>query len=185
MGDNVTNNQASIILPMQMLVMTCTNPIGAYLQKRVDPKVLLNVGFLLVFGSVYIATNIAYKWSTFVFFFGILQAIGYGLLFWTPILCSWEWFGKGDRGKATGVILAGFGVSPFIFGIITTAIVNPDNVKRVKDIGSGHSFFPESVSSKIPEMYRICLCIWAVLAVISLSTVRRNPEVVSQEEKRR
>jgi MFS family permease len=108
----------------------------------------------------------------------VLQAIGYGLLFWTPILCSWEWFGKEDRGKATGIILAGFGVSPFIFGIITTAIVNPDNVKRNKDSHTGQSFFPESVSGKIPEMYRICLAIWAVLALISLLTVRRNPEQV-------
>lgn len=154
-----------------MLIMTCTNPIGAYLQKRVNPKVLLNIGYFLVFGSVYISTNVAYKWSTFVVFFGILQAIGYGLLFWTPILCSWEWFGKGDRGKATGIILAGFGVSPFIFGIITTAIVNPNNVHRVKDSLTGQSFFPESVSSKIPEMYRVCLSIWAILAFISLVTI--------------
>jgi MFS family permease len=120
-----------------MLVMTCTNPVGAYLQKRVDPKILLNLGYLMVFSSVYISTNIAEEWSTFVVFFGVLQAIGYGLLFWTPILCSWEWFGQEDRGKATGIILAGFGVSPFIFGIITTAIVNPDNIKRDKDAFTG------------------------------------------------
>jgi hypothetical protein len=59
MGDDVRNNQASIILPLQMLVMTCTNPIGAYLQKRIDPKILLNIGYLMVFSSVYISTNVA------------------------------------------------------------------------------------------------------------------------------
>jgi len=44
-------------------------------------------------------------------------------------------------------------VSPFIFGIITTAIVNPDDVGRVKDSFTGHKFFPESVSDNIPKMY--------------------------------
>ena len=90
-------------------------------------------------------------------------------------MCSWEWFSKENRGKATGLILAGFGVSPFIFGILTTLIINPDDVKREMDHVSKDKFFPSDVTSRMPRMYCTCLCIWVFLAIISLFTVKRNP----------
>ena len=106
--------------------MTFGKPLGAYLEKRINPKILMSIGFCLVLGGVYIATNIADSWFTFVLFYGVIQAIGYGLLFWTPILCAWEWFEDG-KGLATGLILGAFGLSPSIFGMLTTSLVNPEN----------------------------------------------------------
>lgn len=103
----------------------------------------MNIGFALVLGGVYIATNIANTWMTFVIFYAVIQAIGFGLLFWTPILCAWEWF-EDTKGLATGLILSAFGLAPSIFGLLTTAIVNPNNETTVPD-GTGEQYFPQSV----------------------------------------
>lgn len=87
---------------------------------------LLLIGFGFVFGGVFIATIVAQTWATFFVFYAIVQPIGYGILFWTPILCAWEWFEK-QKGIPTGIIVGGFALSPGLFGQITTAMVNPNN----------------------------------------------------------
>ncbi len=50
------------------------------------------------------------------------------------------------------MILAGFGFGAFIFGFITTAIVNPDNVKVIdpksKDPNAG--YYPKEVADRVP-----------------------------------
>jgi hypothetical protein len=43
-----------------------------------------------------------------------------------PIICSWEWF-PDNKGLVGGLILSGYGFGAFVFGFISTAIVNPDN----------------------------------------------------------
>jgi len=156
-----------------MLVMTCVNPIGAYLQKRYNPKILMNVGFCLVLGGTYIAANVANTWQTFVLFYGVVQPIGYGLLFWTPILCAWEWF-EDRKGLATGLILGAFGLAPSIFGILTTAIVNPNN-----EALEG-KYFGKSVSSRVPLMFDYCLLIWTFMAILSTCLISRNPKYTAK-----
>jgi MFS family permease len=104
--------------------MCCINPIGAYYQKRMNTTVLLCIGFAFVFGGVFIAAVIAQTWNTFFLFYAIVQPIGYGILFWTPIFCAWEWFDE-KKGLATGIIVGGFALSPGLFGQLTTAMVNP------------------------------------------------------------
>jgi OFA family oxalate/formate antiporter-like MFS transporter len=43
-------------------------------------------------------------------------------------MCAWEWY-PNNRGIITGIILAGFGFGAFFYGFISTAIVNPNNLK--------------------------------------------------------
>jgi len=52
---------------------------------------------------------------------------GIGMVYWTPIMCGWEWFPE-NKGLISGLVVAGFGFGAFIFGFISTGIVNPNNV---------------------------------------------------------
>ena len=54
--------------------------------------------------------------------------IGVGLVYWPPIMCGWEWF-PNNKGLISGLIVAGFGFGAFIFGFVSTELVNPNNLK--------------------------------------------------------
>ena len=60
----------------------------------------------------------------FVFCWGVFFPAGTGLVFYTPIVCGWEWF-PDNKGLVSGLIAGGYGFGAFIFGFLTTRIANP------------------------------------------------------------
>lgn len=101
--------------------------------------------------------------------------MGIGLLYWTPIICGWEWFPE-RKGLISGLIIGGFGFGAFIFGFITTRIVNPENQGVTLDSSNGEKYIPKMQASRVPSMFHYCLVIWTALLVIGLSLVSRNPK---------
>lgn len=165
--------------------MASFSRVGAYYQKRVNPKIVLAVGHILMLSSILIASFMQ-TWWTFVVFYAILFPIGAGICYWVPIMCGWEWFPE-RKGLVSGLILAGFGFSSFIFGFITTAIANPHDLTVRIDYGSGSNdkLFPEEVANRVPEMFRYCLIPWSLLGLAAIFTVTRNPDYLKQEEVRK
>ena len=94
--------------------------------------------------------------------------MGIGLCYWTPIICGWEWFPE-NKGLVTGIIVGGFGLGAFIFGLITSAVANPDNLERVEI--DGEDYFPKEVADNVPKMYNALQLGWLVLAIICVATV--------------
>jgi OFA family oxalate/formate antiporter-like MFS transporter len=90
-----------------------------------NSKILMLIGSIVFVSSVYIASLMT-KWVYFVFFYGVCFQIGIGLCYWTPILCGYEWYPK-RKGMVSGIIIGAFGFGAFIFGFLTTHIVNPNN----------------------------------------------------------
>ena len=126
-----------------------------------------------------LAASFCKSWRVFVFFQGALFPIGVGILYWAPIICAWEWF-PDRKGMVCGLIAGGFGFGAFIYGFISTAIVNPDDVDKVAN-DQGIKYYPEEVANRVPKMYRECLYSWLVLAICGVALVSRNPEYVKQE----
>jgi MFS family permease len=149
------------------------NILGALLQKKFNPKLIIAVGGAICLISVYTA-SIVQTWEMFLFFYAILFPMGIGIIYWTPIICAWEWFGD-RKGLATGLIIGGFGFGAFIFGFVSTAIVNPNNLSREIDPASGNAFFPEEVAARVPPMFRRCVDIWAILLLVGGALISRNP----------
>lgn len=91
-------------------------------------------------------------------------------------MCGWEWFPE-KKGLISGIIVGGYGFGAFIFGFISTAIVNSENEKPQvqKDSGTTDKLFPRDVADKVPEMFRTCLIFWSLLSLIGIVLVRRNP----------
>lgn len=102
---------------------------------------------------------------------------GIGFVYWTPINAAWEWFPE-NRGIVTGLVICGYGFGAFIFGFVTTAIVNPDNLKPSVPIDGSSDpdkIFPESVGAQVPYMWHFCLSIWVGLGILGVFGVSRNP----------
>ena len=167
-----TETWAQLMLPITFLIQTCFNPVGAYLQKRWNVKVILLLGCSIMLGGIYLA-SIATNWWLFFFMYSFVFPTGIGLVYWTPVICCWEWF-PDKKGLMTGLIVGAFGLGAFFFGFITTAIVNPDNEKLNQDEPKPH-YYSEAVSNRVPLMFQVCLIIWGALSLIAVICVSRNP----------
>ena len=135
--------------------------------------------------SILAATYMKTFWG-FALFYTVGFPLGIGFVYWTPTMCGWEWFPK-NKGLISGLTLGGFGFGAFIFGFITTAIANPNNLKpEVPSDGSTtDKLFPDSVAEKVPYMFRFCLAIWTGLGILGFFGVSRNPEFVLKEKLRK
>jgi len=144
--------------------------------KRVPVKFLMVTGASIMLGSVLISTYMRTWWS-FVAFYAVMQSIGIGIVYWVPIICSWEWF-PDHKGLISGLIIGAFGFGSFFFSFISTALANPNNLSASVIEGSGNpdKFFPKEVADRVPHMLRICLICWAFLCFIAVSCVTRKPE---------
>ena len=64
----------------------------------------------------------------FIVLFGAGHGIGNGLSFLVPVTAGWQYFPT-RKGVISGVTMCAFGLGSFIFSLIITHIINPDNLK--------------------------------------------------------
>lgn len=141
------------VLPISFCVQACINPIGAFLMKKIHVKIIMVTGVAIMLTSLYFATLMK-TWWTFVFFYAVLFPIGIGMVYWTPIICAWEWF-PDRKGLISGLVIGCFGFGAFIFGFVTKSIVNPENVEaKVPFDGTvtKDKLFPEELGNRVPHM---------------------------------
>ena len=122
------------------------------------------------------------SWPAFLFLYAVMYPVGIGVCYFVPIICGWEYFPT-RKGLVSGIILCGYGLGAFFFGFISTAIANPNDEKPIDDKSDPNDgFFPRDVADNVPRMLQICVAMWAVLCIISVATVTRNPAHQKQEE---
>lgn len=94
-----------------------------------------------------------------------------GLAYYAAVNEAWKYF-PDKPGLTSGIILAGFGAGAFFFDNISTAIINPDDVKV------GTPEFTVIVQERFVLMLRWLVVCWACLAVIGMATVWKAPEAL-------
>ena len=151
-GDpKVTPLTAAMLLPIMFWCQAMFNPVGAYFQSFVHPKILLTIGSLFMLTGIFVSSFVK-SWGAFVFFYGVMYPVGIGIVYYVPIICAWEWF-PDHKGLVSGLIVGGYGFGSFIFGFISTALVNPDNLSSNKDKESPeYKYFPVEVADRVPHM---------------------------------
>eukprot|EP00344_Euplotes_crassus_P009184 CAMPEP_0197007974 /NCGR_PEP_ID=MMETSP1380-20130617/43124_1 /TAXON_ID=5936 /ORGANISM="Euplotes crassus, Strain CT5" /LENGTH=261 /DNA_ID=CAMNT_0042428311 /DNA_START=316 /DNA_END=1098 /DNA_ORIENTATION=- len=111
------------------------------------------------------------------FFFGL----GSGIAYLAPIITSWDYFPE-RKGLVSGIILAGYGLGPFIFGYISSAIANPENESPTHAVDGGVIFSPDNpISTRAPHMIRVNALSWLILVIASSPFIRKRK--VQKDEK--
>ena len=128
------------------IVFMFTNPLGAFLYKRINPKLIILVGLTVVLSATYI-TTLTYTFSQFILTWGIIEVAGTGICYFPPLICGWEWF-QDQKGIVTGVVLGAFGFSAFVFSFVALAVMNPDNEDPII-LPNGHLIYSEEVASRV------------------------------------
>jgi hypothetical protein len=106
----------------------------------------------------------------YAFFFGF----GVGTCYLIPVTCAWQYF-PNKKGLVTGIIVGGFGFGSFIFSFISTAIVNPHNLKPDAHVGEIKIFTDPDVLNRVPTMLRYLVAAWACMVLVSIYLIKGNP----------
>lgn len=89
--DAVTPQMTSLILTLSIFSQSLTSYLGAWLQKRVHPRIIMTLGSAIMLGAM-LAASYCKRWWPFVFCYAVLYPFGIGIVYWVPITSGWEWF---------------------------------------------------------------------------------------------
>ena len=98
----------------------------------------------------------------FVILFGGSFGICNGLCYIVPLRICYEYF-PDAKGFVSGVIIGGFGLGSFLFGFISTMLINPENRTSTDGV------YDESVTKNVPLALRIFAAIWGSIALIAIN----------------
>jgi len=114
-------------------------PIGAYLARKVHPKIIIGgigiIGPIFLWISSFMPTFYSW-WACWLITYAVVNSLTY----LTPIHHSWLWF-KDNCGLASGVIMGGYGLSGLVFNTVALDLFNPEHLDA--DLVTG--LFPPSV----------------------------------------
>ena len=77
------------------------------------PKAVLCLGGGIALCGITIASFMTNFWA-FVFFYGVISAIGCGMNYFVPMVCAWEYF-PNRKGLTTGILESAYGAGSFIW----------------------------------------------------------------------
>lgn len=169
----VSLDDTSIIFVIQTISQAVFMPMSPFLLRYLKPWQLCLIGGFIAIGGVFLST-FAKSFVLFSVTYPVFYGMGIGFSYMAPIIWGWEYF-PNKRGLVSGLIVLGFGFGSFIFGFISLAVANPDNVSANFKVDGGRIFPPDSpISSHAPKMMRINWAIWVGLLLIALPLIRRK-----------
>ena len=118
--------EAGLFLFYIPLVMNFGIICGVKLANKIGFKKATLLGISLFSGSEFLSSY-APNFYIFSAAYGIVPAFSVGMAYMLPIYCGWAYFPE-KKGLVTGLVVAAFGLSGSVFGIISTWIANPNNL---------------------------------------------------------
>ena len=156
----------------------CGYWVGTYLFqiRRWHPKLVITLGCVISLSGVFLSSYTV-SIGPFLGLYCVMNGIGSGMCYLVPLICGWEWFPK-SKGLVTGCTLGGYGFGSFIFALLSTKLVNPNNIQaNVKDVENADiTFYGPEVADNVPFMIRTLVYIWCGLAFIGILLISRKPK---------
>jgi OFA family oxalate/formate antiporter-like MFS transporter len=109
--------QTQTIFGTGSLVITLFIFFGGRIQDRLGPRIPVFIGGIILGGSYILVGCSNGSYSSLHLLIGVCAAIGVGLCYICPIVCSVKWFPQ-HKSLATGIVVAGYGGSPIIISLI-------------------------------------------------------------------
>ena len=174
---SITYNDTLLVYATALGCQGLTMFLGGVLEKNIGPKYTCLVGgYLIVFGTL--LSSFMTTLHGMILTEGVLFGIGLGLSYSAPISCSVRWMPL-RKGLVTGIIVAGFGAGSFIFGLISTRLVNPYQI-NIASTGSSDGYFsPDSdVVNRVPLMFAILSILYFLLVTFGVSLISDPADTV-------
>ncbi|XP_037084341.1 L-lactate transporter-like [Pollicipes pollicipes] len=122
---------------------------GSVLYERCGPRLVVLLGSVVASGATAL-TSVSVKTSLMwvIMTYGVMNGVGMGLVYTVPLLVGCKWF-PNSKGRVSGILTAGFGLSGMVFTAIQTSFINPDNVSTEED-----GFFRDAaLLDRVPKVF--------------------------------
>ena len=173
---NVSQAKVSNLLLTNMILNPVFLPIGTYFSSRgTNPKLLIVIGACIGLPLMWIASCCQPdQWSAFAWLYPLSFCTNGGLTYFCACCEAWKFF-PDKPGLASGISLAGIGCGAFIFDNISTALINPDDVKV------GTPEFKIIVNERFVYMLRWLIFWWGCLVLFGFAMIWKAPANLTQK----
>lgn len=163
-----SQKKADIVYPLSVMMMGICSLGSQPISNKLGTKRMF-----LIFGTILVASLVAlsfirnYWLFLFIYLFGFALPIGF--VYILPLACAYDHFPK-KKGIAGGILLAGFTFGSFIFGLVSEAVINPENLKKddlTKD---------QNIDDRISIFFWILAVFFAITHILAMIFVK-YPEV--------
>ena len=114
-----------IVFPATLAVGSIAMQAGNMLMDKMHPRLQVVLGGLIWCSAIYCA-QFPESFALFFFIYAVIGGIGFGMIYFVPLLCAWSYF-PNRRNLVAGIILCCFSLNAIVTSAITTTIVNPFN----------------------------------------------------------
>ncbi len=138
------------------------NPVTVLNYKKYGPTFCIALGSAISLTGILASTYVK-SYFLFTILYGGLYGMGIGLSYMAPLICCWEHF-PNNRGLVSGIIIGAFGFGSFVFNILSTYLINPEDKKPLIAVAHGGStdyFYHKNIADKAPTAMRTLVAIWA------------------------
>ena len=126
----VTMETTYIIFPITILMAAIFMQLGSFMNERVNPKLQVFLGGMLLCSSLYICSYIK-NYVLFISIYSVVVGMSFGILFMPGLKNAWQYF-PSKKGLISGLVLSCFSLGAILWTIITKAVANPKNEKPLE-----------------------------------------------------
>lgn len=119
---NLTSTESSLPFMTFLAFYSFLMPLGGKLITKFSPRMVLLFGGILV-GLGWILASLSNNISLLVLSYGVVAGSGVGICYGVPISVVSKWF-PDKQGLALGILLSGFGMSPFITAPLAKKLID-------------------------------------------------------------
>lgn len=140
--------------------------VGVFLYKFTGARTLIAICGVFFCGAFFISPNLQPPFA-FAVLYSVGVGVGTGMACYTPVWPCWEFF-PNSKGKVTGIIAFGYGLSPVLFGLLFSLLANPTNAQPTIEVSEDriqYKLFSEEVADNV---YGVCMIMGGIYAGIFL-----------------
>ena len=143
------------MLPIGIMMQNTSPLLGGIIDNAISPRLNLIFTFVCELGCHLLLKYSAQYWVILTGMF--LYGFGNGLSYYGVLRNAWKYF-PDKKGLLSGIILACFGLSSFVFTSIADLIINPQGIEADED-----NYYPKEVAENVPKFINL-MCIVIAIA---------------------
>jgi len=116
---------AIIVFPATLAMGSIAMQLGNKLMDRMNPRLQVLLGGLIWVCAIYCA-QFPVSFPVFLVVYAIVGGLGFGIVYFVPLLCAWSYFPT-KRNLVAGFVLCAFSLNAILCSAVTTSLVNPNN----------------------------------------------------------
>lgn len=169
--NNLRYHSAPFVFACQLIGQCAGMIVGGILERKFGPRMVMFIGSVIMCLGV-LFTSLAVKVSFYLMLvtYGLAFGTGLGLAYICPLVCIMKWLPKW-KGLASGIVLAGDGLSALIFVSLQTIYINPDNLSPNSSPYENHpseSYFTQpELLDRVPNVFLVQGGILAAMQFLS------------------